>query len=377
MEPPVPQKKTGNVEQVSALDDQPGQGAASSDNLLSVAEQELSDRVERNLVLIEEGLRNDVSFTSPVADATARYLLDAGGKRVRPRLTLLAAELGDGVNDQVLAAARAIEITHLASLYHDDVMDEAMLRRGITSAHMAWSNNVAILAGDLLFARASKLISTLGARAIELQADTFERLCLGQLHETVGPAAGEDPIEHYLTVLADKTGSLISLSAQMGVVFSNAPSEFEQPVVDYGNKLGVAFQLIDDVIDLSPAVDETGKRAGTDLRAGVVTLPLLLLRKSAETNAADAELLACIDAEVQKAIAAEEIAALGGVIEDQNDEDFDAVVTALREHEVTRETERVAERWGNEAIAALDQLPEGQIKDSLVKLADTIIHRTH
>lgn len=341
---------------------------------MTAAEQELSAKIDAGLSLIESGLAADVSFTSPVADATARYLLEAGGKRVRPRLTLLTAELGTGVNDNVLRAARAIEITHLASLYHDDVMDEAMLRRGVSAAHVTWSNNIAILAGDLLFARASKLISSLGERAIQLQADTFERLCLGQLHETVGPAPDEDPVEHYIQVLGDKTGSLISLAAQMGVVFSNAPSEFEVPVVEYGDKLGVAFQLIDDVIDLSPAADETGKRAGTDLRAGVVTLPLLLLRKSAATNNADAELLARIEAEVKKALASEES---GVPTTPENDADFDAVVTDLRQHDVTRETEHTAERWGAEAVAALDVLPEGQVKASLVRLADSVIHRTH
>ncbi|WGD37128.1 polyprenyl synthetase family protein [Lysinibacter sp. HNR] len=350
------------------------EGFASPTTVLTPAEKELSDRVDGGLERIEDGLREDVAFASPVADAVARYLLEAGGKRIRPRLTLLASELGSGANENVIIAARAIEITHLASLYHDDVMDEAILRRGITAAHMTWSNNVAILAGDLLFARASKLISHLGERAIRLQADTFERLCLGQLHETVGPAPGEDPVEHYMGVLSDKTGSLISLAAQMGVVFSEAPSEYEKPVVEYGHKLGVAFQLIDDVIDLSPSSGETGKRAGTDLRAGVVTLPLLLLRKNAQNSVADATLLARIEEERAQALVAQEE---GEPLPAENDVDFETVVTALRQHEVTRETQRVAERWGAEAIAALDVLPDGQVKQSLIKLADSVINRTH
>ena len=150
------------------------------------------------------------------------------------------------------------------------------------SAQTVWGNSVAILTGDLLFARASQLMARLGERAIRMQADTFERLVLGQLHETVGPTDGEDPIAHYIQVLADKTGSLIAAAAQSGVVFSGADPAFEKPIVEFGEKIGVAFQLIDDVIDLSPQPEETGKVPGTDLRAGVVTLPLLRLRRAGE-----------------------------------------------------------------------------------------------
>ena len=152
-----------------------------------------------------------------------------------------------------------------------------------------WGNSVAILTGDLLFARASQLMARLGERAIRLQADTFERLVLGQLHETVGPHHGEDPIAHYLQVLADKTGSLIAAAAQSGIIFSGAdPRRSSSRIVEFGEKIGVAFQLLDDVIDLSPQPEETGKVPGTDLRAGVATLPLLRLAELAKTDAASA-----------------------------------------------------------------------------------------
>src|SRR6185369_8944000 len=157
---------------------------------------------ERGLDEVESGLLREVSFTDDLADVTTRYLLEAGGKRVRPTLTLLTAHLGSGNNPAVITAAKAVEITHLASLYHDDVMDEAQMRRGVPSAQTVWGNSVAILTGDLLFARASRLIAALGDRGLELQAETFERLVLGQLHETTGPQEGDDPIAHYLQVLA-------------------------------------------------------------------------------------------------------------------------------------------------------------------------------
>jgi heptaprenyl diphosphate synthase len=243
-------------------------------------------------------------------------------------------------------------------------MDDAQLRRGVPAAQTVWSNSVAILAGDLLFARASTLVSGMGEEAILLQARTFERLCLGQLHETVGPEPGEEAIPHYLRVLADKTGSLIACAARMGVMFGEAPIEYADPVMEYGERIGVAFQLIDDVIDLSPKKAQTGKRAGTDLRAGVATLPLLLLRdRAAQGNVADAELLASIDAGVASIAAGADPALL------------DPEVQALREHDVTQETEATARRWAVDAVAALDTLPKSSVKRALGRLAESIVTR--
>jgi len=307
-----------------------------------------------------------MSFADDIADVTSRYLLDAGGKRVRPVLTLLTAQLGDGNNDNVMTAAKAIEITHLASLYHDDVMDEAQMRRGVPSAQTVWGNSVAILTGDLLFARASKLVSRLGERAIQLQAETFERLCLGQLHETIGPRQDEDAIPHYLQVLADKTGSLIAAAAEVGVMFSNAPEEYRLPVVEFGEKIGVAFQLIDDIIDLSPEPDETGKLAGTDLRSGVSTLPLLYLRKQALTDDDAAALLSRIDRDVNAAF-----------YEEADDEELAAAIAELREHDVTRRTLVEAHRWAAEAVAALAPLPNGPVKKALTRFAETVVERSN
>ena len=329
-------------------------------------ERRFSAAIEAGLEQVEAGLLAHMTFADEVADVTSRYLLDAGGKRVRPVLTLLTAQLGTGNNDDVVAAAQAVEITHLASLYHDDVMDEAQLRRGVPSAHNVWGNSVAILTGDLLFARASKLVAALGEQALLLQANTFERLCLGQLHETLGPKPGEDPVEHYLQVLADKTGSLIATAAEVGVMFSDAPEEFTIPVRDFGEKIGVAFQLIDDVIDLSAETGKTGKKAGTDLRSGVATLPLLYLRERAVTDSDAASLLTRIERDVNANYYGE------------GDEDaLDSAVTELREHPVTKKTLEEARRWGREAVDALAPLPEGPVKKALTRFADNIVERSN
>ncbi|MGO3886070.1 MAG: polyprenyl synthetase family protein [Mycetocola sp.] len=327
--------------------------------LASPATKRLIAAVDDGLDRLEAELAQSLASTDELVDATSRYLLEAGGKRVRPMLLFLTAQLGEGTTPQVLDAAQGIEITHLGSLYHDDVMDEADRRRGVPSAHTVWGNSVAILAGDLLFSKASQLMSALGDRASALQSETFERLVLGQLHETVGPADGEDREAHYIQVLADKTGSLIAAAARAGVIFSNAPAEFEQPVLDYGEKIGIAFQLADDVLDLSADPARTGKVPGTDLRAGVDTLPTIRLRRLAA--AGDAEATALV-ARIEDTTA--------------SDADFAVTVAELRDHEVTVSTLADARRWADEAVESLSVLPSGAVKDALVRFAGTIVDRS-
>lgn len=329
----------------------------------TAADRGLANNIDRGIAEIETSLIGELVYANEIANATTRYLFNAGGKRVRPMLALLTSHLGEGGIPDVITAASAIELTHLASLYHDDVMDDSDKRRGVPSAQSVWGNSVAILTGDLLFARASQLMARLGERAIRLQAATFERLVLGQFRETVGVRPGEDPVEHYIGVLADKTGSLIAAAAQAGVVFSNAPAEYEQPVVTFGEKIGVAFQLIDDVLDLSPQPEATGKVPGTDLRAGVATLPLLRLRERASTNGADTDLLARLERDVM---------ASNGVAT----EAADSAITALREHPVTSETLAEAHSWARDAVAALSPLPTGPVKKALTRFAETIVERS-
>lgn len=326
-----------------------------------VRDRLLAKQLEREMQIVETQLHEHLAFASPIADASARYLAEAGGKRIRPLLTLLTSHLGEGPNDLVRTAAVAIELTHLASLYHDDVMDEATLRRGVPAAHTVWSNSVAILAGDLLFARASSLVSGMGEEAILLQARTFERLCLGQLHETVGPGEHDDPKEHYMRVLADKTGALIATAARMGIMQSGAPTAYADMVMEYGERIGVAFQLIDDVLDLSEKQNQTGKLAGTDLRAGVVTLPVLLLKERTDANARD--LLARIDEGAARIQAGEPVTLL------------DREVAELREHNVTAATHAEAKRWADEAVEAIAPLPASPVKDALERLAESIVSR--
>lgn len=330
----------------------------------SAKDRSMMRTVDDGLDRVEAGLAREVVFADSIADVTSRYLLDAGGKRVRPLLTLLMAQLGAGTNDAVITAAEAIEITHLASLYHDDVMDDADQRRGVPSAQSVWGNSVAILTGDLLFARASQLMAGLGERAIHLQAATFERLVLGQLHETVGPQAGDDPIEHYFRVLADKTGSLIAAAAHAGIVFSGASARFEEPVLMFGEKIGVAFQLIDDVIDLAPSRERTGKTLGVDLRAGVPTLPLMRLRELAANDKGARALVDRLDRDTAESDSSGTRSATV----------LDAIAQ-LREHPVTARTRDDAAQWARDAVAAIDPLPAGTVKQALTRFATVVVER--
>jgi len=240
----------------------------------------LAERLQAGLADVDALLRAVVDHEDPFIAEASVHLAEAGGKRFRPMLTLLAAELGSGINDDVVAAATGVELTHLASLYHDDVMDEADLRRGVVSANARYGNSNAILVGDLLFGKASELVAGLGAEAVRIQAQTFVRLCSGQIRDARPAPEGVDPINYYLGVLADKTGVLIATAALYGAKFSGSPPETVDIMRRYGERLGIAFQLADDLLDVTSVPGESGKTPGTDLREGVATLPMLLVRQS-------------------------------------------------------------------------------------------------
>ncbi|WP_221586088.1 polyprenyl synthetase family protein [Microbacterium sp. G2-8] len=326
------------------------------------AARKLAATLEKGLIEVEEALAAELGSADPLVDAMSRYLYEAGGKRVRPMLVLLTAQLGEGMTPAVRDAAVSLELMHIGSLYHDDVMDGADRRRGVPAAHKVWDNSTAILAGDLLLARASRVMGRNGDVAVDLQSETFERLVLGQLHETVGPGEDDDPIEFYIQVLADKTGSLIAAAAQAGAFFGNAEEDFRPALREYGERVGVAFQLADDVIDLSANPEDTGKVPGTDLRAGVVTMPYLLLKAS--DAPADRDLAQRIDDGVVRIRAGEDPAILDGPLAE------------LRDHAVTNRTHELALSWTKEATDALSVLPRGAVREALTRFARQLADRS-
>jgi heptaprenyl diphosphate synthase len=235
----------------------------------------LAAEVAAGLAQVEDGLREAARADHEVLTEASAHLLEAGGKRLRPLLVLLAAQFGDPSDKRIVPAAVGVELTHLATLYHDDFMDEADVRRDTPSANLRWNNTIAILTGDFLFARASQILADLGAEAIRLQAQTFNRLVTGQVTETVGPRPGEDPFEHYLTVITEKTGSLIATAGRYGAMFSGAPAVAAERITNICAALGVAYQMSDDILDVASDRVQSGKTPGTDLREGVPTLPML------------------------------------------------------------------------------------------------------
>jgi heptaprenyl diphosphate synthase len=316
----------------------------------------LESAIRAGLDAVEALLRESVKSDYPFVTETSQHLLAAGGKRFRPLVTLLAAQFGDASAPGVVPAGVVVELTHLATLYHDDVMDEAALRRGAPSANSRWGNTVAILTGDFLFARASDILADLGPEAVRLQARTFERLVQGQIRETVGPEDGADPVEHYLRVVGDKTGSLIGTSGRFGAMLSGADETAREVLTRFGERIGVAFQLSDDLLDVASDSAASGKTPGTDLREGVPTLPVLLLRRRGD--AADADLLALL---------AEDL---------YDDARLATAVGSLRAHPVMAEARTVVQQWADDARDTLRPLPETPAKAALASLCDYVVRRT-
>ncbi|WP_020678950.1 polyprenyl synthetase family protein [Salinispora tropica] len=319
----------------------------------------LPDSAFRVLEGVEAALRADVASADPFVTEAARHLLDAGGKRFRPLLVALGAQFGDPTREQVVPAAVVVELTHLATLYHDDVMDEAPVRRGAPSANSRWTNSVAILVGDYLFARAADISADLGTEAVRLQARTFARLVHGQIAETVGPRPGVDPVAHHLHVIAEKTGSLIATAARFGGMFSGASPTHTQALAGYGEAIGVAFQLSDDLLDISSEAERSGKTPGTDLREGVPTLPVLYALASDDADAASVRL--------------REVLAVGPLTDDELHAE---ALGLLRESPALKRARETVRSRAEEARAQLAPLPPGPARHALESLCDQIADRT-
>lgn len=252
---------------------------------VDLVSDEFAETVRSSLQRVEDLLLAELSSGDDVMTEAATHLAKAGGKRFRPMFAVLAAQFGERPDaDEVITSATVVEMIHLATLYHDDVMDEAPLRRGAPSANARWSNSVAILSGDFLFARASRLVSTLGPDAVRIIAETFAELVTGQMRETVGVKAGGDPIEHYLRVVWEKTGSLIAAAGRFGAMASGATPDDVERLSRIGDVVGTAFQVSDDIIDISSVTGDSGKTPGTDLREGVHTLPVLYALRSEDAS---------------------------------------------------------------------------------------------
>ncbi|WP_373873790.1 polyprenyl synthetase family protein [Virgisporangium ochraceum] len=308
---------------------------------------------------VEVMLRDTVASEDRLVAEAATHLADAGGKRFRPLLVAVGAHFGDPDSPLVVPAAAVVELTHLGTLYHDDVMDEAEVRRGAPSANSRWGNSIAILIGDYLFARAADLAAELGLEAVRIQSRTFARLVHGQIAETLGPAEGEDKVEHYLNVIAEKTGSLIATSALFGGMFSGVAPPHLDALRAYGETIGTAFQLSDDLLDIASDSEQSGKMPGTDLREGIPTLPVLYALASDDHDAASVRL--------------REILAAGPVTDDALHAEALGLLRESPAMKLARETVR---SYAERSRSALSGLPEVPARRAMESLCDYIADRT-
>src|SRR5579864_20300 len=307
--------------------------------------------IRADLERVEAVLHETITSDQTMVHEAARYLIDAGGKRFRPMLTLLAGYTGDPKDERLISCAAAIELTHLATLYHDDVIDETTMRRGVPTVNVRYGNSVAVLTGDFLLARASGLAADLGPYVSRRLADTIAELCEGQIMETGAAGSFDIGAEHYLDVIGRKTASLIATSCHLGAWLAGAPPKIVEAITTYGVALGMAFQLSDDILDVTGEEQESGKTPGTDLREGVLTLPAL------ETLAGKAP----GGDDLRRALEAK---------------DADAALTILRENGSVERARAAVEDWQGRARAALGRLDQGSAREALEQLIAFIGART-
>jgi heptaprenyl diphosphate synthase len=319
----------------------------------------IDKQLEASLIIdmkkVEDLMRSHIQGDYPLVVETSRHLVEAGGKRLRPLLTLISAQFGDPTNYDIIKAAVCCELTHLATLYHDDVMDDAVLRRGVISANKKWNNAVAILTGDYLFSKVSDMLADIGPEAVKLQAKTFERLVIGQIKETQGKSEGLSQIDHYMKVVADKTGSLIATSARFGALLSGASPNVVETLTKFGEKIGVAFQVADDLLDIASNETASGKTPGTDLKEGIPTLVTLFVM--ADNDPADKDLINKLNKPI-------------------SDEDLPNVISELRKHKALKKVQDYLSKVATEANDLLIDLPAGAAKEALNNLTFALVKRS-
>jgi heptaprenyl diphosphate synthase len=305
--------------------------------------------VSGDLARVEQILTDGATGATSFLTESTTYLMRAGGKRLRPAVMVLASRLGPlGTSLDVCKTAAAIEMTHLATLYHDDVIDEADLRRGVPSVNEKWGNTVAILAGDYLFARSSSIAAEVGGEVPTVLADAIAEVVQGQVRELESAYDVRRTSEHYLTTIREKTAALIEAATRLGASLSGCKAHEVHALRDFGDAFGMAFQLADDLLDLAAKEEELGKPPGTDLRDGVYTLPVIYALES------DPALEVCIG---------------------NPQPDIDAVRAGVLESGAFERTLALAEQHAQRALATLDGMPSNDARSSLERLTRLIVDR--
>ena len=302
--------------------------------------------------LIRERLRSEVVLI----DQISRYIIGAGGKRIRPRLVLLFAEALGHVGPARLELAAIVEFIHTATLLHDDVVDESALRRGRATANAAFGNAASVLVGDFLYSRAFQMMVSVGRmRVLEVLADATNVIAEGEVLQLMNMHDPDLAVDEYLRVIRYKTAKLFEASARLGAVLGEAPPEVEEAAAEFGRSLGTAFQLVDDLLDYDGQTDELGKNVGDDLREGKPTLPLLLAMDRADEG--DRAL-------IRAAIEHGEVQRLPQILE---------IVRRTGALEATR---AAAVQQADRARSLLDVLPACAAREALLELCVRSVHRS-
>jgi heptaprenyl diphosphate synthase len=313
--------------------------------------------LEDDLARVEKALLANVRTGDPFLAEVASHLITAGGKRLRPALAVAVGELSGGpADDDVIMGAVAVELVHLGSLYHDDVMDEARTRRNVDSVNARWGNLVAILAGDFLLARASEIAASLGTEVAGLLAATIGRLCEGQVRELAQTFDVTRSEESYLLSIAGKTAALMATACRVGAITAGIDRPGIEALTAYGEQVGMVFQIVDDILDVVATDEELGKPAGNDLVEGVYTLPVIRALASSQASEDLRQLL-------------------GSPLER---DEVDVVREIIRSNGAVSAAIDVARRYAGESASALDGVPAGgeggeRVMAALASLGDHLI----
>ncbi|RKZ35344.1 MAG: octaprenyl diphosphate synthase [Gammaproteobacteria bacterium] len=302
--------------------------------------------------LIERRLHSEVTLINQVS----QYIIQSGGKRLRPMLVLLGARAFNCTDSTQIDLAAIIEFIHTATLLHDDVVDASALRRGHNTANAIWGNEASVLVGDFLYSRAFQMMVGVGnMRIMEIMAETTNVIAEGEVLQLLNCHEPDTTEEQYLTVIRSKTAKLFEASGRLGPVLAGASAAQEEALAAYGRHLGTAYQLVDDVLDYRGSSDEIGKNVGDDLAEGKPTLPLIFTIRNGEPTQAAA---------VRKAI------------ESGGRDDIETVVDAVESAGAITYTARAAQAEAELAMEALGQVPASSTKDALIALADFSVSRT-
>ncbi len=312
-----------------------------------------SPDMERVNACIQDSLKSDVVLINQIAS----YIVASGGKRLRPMLLTLCAHACEYRGQHHIPLAAIIEFIHTATLLHDDVVDESDLRRGQQSAHAVWGNAASVLVGDFLYSRSFQMMVGLDSmRVMQVLADTTNTIAEGEVQQLLNMGDPEVDQVRYMQVIENKTAKLFEAACKLAAIISGQPAEIEQALALYGNRLGSAFQIADDVLDYKGEAGTMGKNAGEDLAEGKPTLPLILARDRCN--------------EMERAL-------LDAAIRDGGADDLDPVLAIIEKTDSINSAMEIARKHAFEARQAIGILPGSPWRAALEQLADYSVSRNH